>query len=163
MYICNYKSSRTRNLVAQRVVSCLKNAQKLTYMHLQFQKYFRGYIPGPSLKWGGVGMGWEEGRGGSCVPNDFSFRCAALTLSGCFLSNVLVSVILFVLLRCAVELQPHGGIHVQRLRRPKQRHGIGILHRKHTARSDSLWRFRRQYQRPLVGDERLLEHPRTRH
>jgi hypothetical protein len=33
MYIFNYKSSRTlRNLVAQRVVSCLTNAQKLAHM-----------------------------------------------------------------------------------------------------------------------------------
>jgi hypothetical protein len=69
MYICNYKSSRTRNLVAQRVVSCLKNAQKLIYMHLQFQKYFRGLYAGPPLKWGGwdgaggVGGKGKEGKG----------------------------------------------------------------------------------------------------
>jgi hypothetical protein len=30
----------SRNLVAQRVVSCLRKCAK-TYMHLQFQKYFR--------------------------------------------------------------------------------------------------------------------------
>jgi hypothetical protein len=60
----NYKSSRARNLVAQRVVSCLKNALKLTYMHLQFQN-FSGVIPRTPLKRGRGGMGRGlGGRGG---------------------------------------------------------------------------------------------------
>jgi hypothetical protein len=33
-----------------------KNAQKLAYIYLQFQKYFRGYTPGSPLKWGRGGM-----------------------------------------------------------------------------------------------------------
>jgi hypothetical protein len=72
---------RLRPAQAQRVVSCLNNARKLANMHLKFQKYVRGLYPGPSLKWGRGGMGWEGGGGrerkGTCVPNDFSFRCAA--------------------------------------------------------------------------------------
>jgi hypothetical protein len=50
--------------VAQKVVSCLKNAQKLAYMHLQFQKNFRGYTPGAPLKWGKGDMRREVGEGG---------------------------------------------------------------------------------------------------
>jgi hypothetical protein len=78
--------------MAEKVISCLKNALKLAYMHLHFQNVFRGYILEPCVimgKWwdgrevGGrrikekerEGKGGQEG--GSCVPNNFSFRCAA--------------------------------------------------------------------------------------
>jgi hypothetical protein len=55
-----------------------KNALKRTYMHLQFQNFFWGLYPGPSLKREGMGQVWGGREGGrSCVPNDFSFRCAA--------------------------------------------------------------------------------------
>jgi hypothetical protein len=82
MYIGNYKSSRARNLGGSDSRFSPQNAQKLTYMHLQFQKFFPGdYTPTP-VKTGSDVMGreieGEEGKGGeSCVPNDFSFRCAA--------------------------------------------------------------------------------------
>jgi hypothetical protein len=72
--------------VAKRVVSCLKNAQNLAYMHVQFKKFFPVYIARTPLKSRRDGMGREregqgkegKGEGGrSCVPNDFSFPCAA--------------------------------------------------------------------------------------
>jgi hypothetical protein len=44
------------------VVFCFQNALKLTYEHLQFQKFFRGLYPGLPLK--GEGEGKERGIGG---------------------------------------------------------------------------------------------------
>jgi hypothetical protein len=76
IHICNYKSSRTRNLMAQRVVACLKNAQKLTDMRMQFQKYFRGYTIGPPLKWGENGIRRErEGKGKEVKGEEGGVAC----------------------------------------------------------------------------------------
>jgi hypothetical protein len=57
----------SQNLVNQAAVFCVRNALKVTYEHLRFEKNFRlRYTPGPPLKgggrtWGGKG---REGRGG---------------------------------------------------------------------------------------------------
>jgi hypothetical protein len=36
----------------ERAVFCIRNALKVTYMHLQFQKFCQGYTPRPLLKEG---------------------------------------------------------------------------------------------------------------
>jgi hypothetical protein len=58
----NYLSSWARNLVAQIVVCCLKNALRLTYMHLQCQNFSGGYTQ-TSFKMGRGGMGQMLGEG----------------------------------------------------------------------------------------------------
>ena len=45
------------------VVFCFQNVLKLTYEHLQFLKFFRGYTPGPPLKGEGKGFGREGETG----------------------------------------------------------------------------------------------------
>jgi hypothetical protein len=59
----------SQNLVNQAAEFCVRNALKVTYEHLRFEKFFRGLYPGPPLKAeGGYGEGKEgkrgEGRGG---------------------------------------------------------------------------------------------------
>jgi hypothetical protein len=89
MYICNYRSSRTRNLVAQKVVSCLKKGAKTCLHASVISKIFPGLYPRTHVETGvvdevggggGRGNGKDgKGEGGrkSCMPNDFLFRCAA--------------------------------------------------------------------------------------
>jgi hypothetical protein len=55
----------SQNLVNQAAVFCVRNALKVTYEHLRFEKFFRGYTPGPPLNRGGRTRGGKgrEGRG----------------------------------------------------------------------------------------------------
>jgi hypothetical protein len=57
---------RSQNLVNQAAVFCVRNALKVTYEHLRFEKFFRGLYPGPPLNRGGRTRGGKgrEGRGG---------------------------------------------------------------------------------------------------
>jgi hypothetical protein len=84
----------SQNLVNQAAAFCVRNALKVAYEHLRFEKFFRGYTLGPPLKRGGRtwgGKGREErggkgkkGRGGkgvvplrfSLVPHRFPFGLA---------------------------------------------------------------------------------------
>jgi hypothetical protein len=56
----------SQNLVNQAAEFCVRNALKVTYEHLRFEKFFRGLYPGPPLKAEG-GYGEErkgrEGKG----------------------------------------------------------------------------------------------------
>jgi hypothetical protein len=58
----------SQNLVYQAAVFCVRNAPKVTYERLRFEKIFRGLYPGPLLKMGGRTRGGkgrgEEGEGG---------------------------------------------------------------------------------------------------
>jgi hypothetical protein len=58
----NYKSSRARNLVAQRVVSCLKKCAKTNLHASAISEFFPGLYPGPPLKRGRDGAGLGEGE-----------------------------------------------------------------------------------------------------
>jgi hypothetical protein len=55
----------SQNLVNQAAVFCVRNALKVTYEHLRFEKFFRGLYPGPPLNRGGRTRGGKgrEGRG----------------------------------------------------------------------------------------------------
>jgi len=71
-----------KKLVHKGVNLEAKNALKLTYEHLQFQKIFRGLYPGPSLKGGGEGDGKgrtakEQGR----VGPQFTFLATPLNVA----------------------------------------------------------------------------------
>jgi hypothetical protein len=56
----------SQNLVNQAAVFCVRNALKVTYEHLRFEKFFRGLYPGPPLNRGGRTRGGKgrEGREG---------------------------------------------------------------------------------------------------
>jgi hypothetical protein len=51
----------SQNLVYQAAVFCVRNAPKVTYERLRFEKFFRGLYPRTPLKRGG---GHEEGKEG---------------------------------------------------------------------------------------------------
>jgi hypothetical protein len=51
----------SQNLVYKAAVFCVRNALKVTYEHLRFEKFSGGYTPGPPLKGEG---GHREGKEG---------------------------------------------------------------------------------------------------
>jgi hypothetical protein len=55
----------SQNLVNQAAVLCVRNALKVTYEHLRFEKFFRGLYPRNPVKQGGRTRGGKgrEGRG----------------------------------------------------------------------------------------------------
>jgi hypothetical protein len=53
----------SQNLVYQAAVFCVRNAPKVTYERLRFEKFFRGLYPGPPLKRGGRTRGGKGGGG----------------------------------------------------------------------------------------------------
>jgi hypothetical protein len=54
----------SQNQVNQAVVFCVRNALKVTYEHLRFEKIFPGYTPGPPLNREGRTRGGEGREGG---------------------------------------------------------------------------------------------------
>jgi hypothetical protein len=53
----------SQNLLNQAAVFCVRNALKVIYEHLRFEKFSRGLYPGPPLKRGREHMGRKEGEG----------------------------------------------------------------------------------------------------
>jgi hypothetical protein len=51
----------SQNLVDQAAVFCVRNALKVIYEYLRFEKIFRGLYPGPSLNRGGA-RHYPDGR-----------------------------------------------------------------------------------------------------
>jgi hypothetical protein len=49
----------SQNLINQAAVFCVRNALKVIYEHLRFEKFSGGHTPGPPLK-GKVGKGGER-------------------------------------------------------------------------------------------------------
>jgi hypothetical protein len=54
----------SQNLVYQAAIFCVRNALKVTYEHLRFEKIFRGLYPRAPVKRGGRTWGGKEGKGG---------------------------------------------------------------------------------------------------
>jgi hypothetical protein len=59
MYFKSQKFT-SQNLVNHAAVFCVRNALKVTYEHLRFEKFFQGLYPGPQLNRGGRTWGREE-------------------------------------------------------------------------------------------------------
>jgi hypothetical protein len=57
---------RSQNLVNQAAVFCVRNALKVTYEHMRFEKFFRGLYPRTPVKYWREDTGRErkERRGG---------------------------------------------------------------------------------------------------
>jgi hypothetical protein len=60
---CKLQKFTSQNLVYQAAVFCVRNALKVTYEHLRFEKFFRGLYPWTPVKRGREG-GYREGKKG---------------------------------------------------------------------------------------------------